>query len=49
MRKIDNTAKLENTTCCIIKPHIVKAGLAGEVIRLIQHGGFEITGATIVS
>jgi len=47
VRKIDNTAKLENTTCCIIKPHIVKSGLAGEVIRLIQHGGFEITGATI--
>lgn len=47
VRKLENTAKLNNTTCCVLKPHVVKKGLAGEIIRKIQHGGFEVTGANV--
>jgi len=46
-RKIENTAKLNNSTLCIIKPHMVKKGVAGEIIRRIEHGGFKITGVAI--
>lgn len=37
------TALLNNCTCAIIKPHIVKSGLAGEVIQMILDEGFEIS------
>ncbi|DAZ98151.1 TPA: hypothetical protein N0F65_005617 [Lagenidium giganteum] len=30
------TANFQNCTCCVILPHIVKEGLAGEVIEAIQ-------------
>lgn len=36
-------ALLNNCTLCIIKPHIVKNGLAGEVIQMILDEGFEIS------
>ncbi|KAI8743628.1 nucleoside diphosphate kinase 7 [Biomphalaria glabrata] len=29
-----------NTTLCLIKPHAIKAGLAGKIIMAIQDGGF---------
>ena len=37
------TSLQNNCTCGIIKPHIVKAGLGGEVIQLILDEGFEIS------
>ena len=36
-------ALLNNCTCAVIKPHIVKNGLAGEVIQAILDEGFEIS------
>lgn len=47
VRKIENSAKLVNSTCCVIKPHAMKKGLAGEIIKKIGEGGFKITGAAI--
>lgn len=38
-----NTAKFSNCTCCIIKPHIVAAGLSGKIISSILEVGFEIS------
>ncbi|KAH9512371.1 Nucleoside diphosphate kinase 7 [Bulinus truncatus] len=32
-----------NSTLCLIKPHAVKAGLAGKIIMAIQDGGFHFT------
>lgn len=37
------TAAFNNCTCCIIKPHIVHEGLAGQVIDMILQEGFEIS------
>ncbi len=37
------TAAFSNCTCCIIKPHIVQEGLAGQVIDMILQEGFEIS------
>ena len=38
-----NTAVLQDSTCCIIKPHLVAAGMVGAVIYEIQKAGFEIS------
>jgi hypothetical protein len=44
-----NTATFANdSTCCIIKPHIFSAGMAGAVIFEIQKAGFEISAITTV-
>lgn len=37
------TASFNNNTCCIIKPHVVQEGLAGQVIDMILNEGFEIS------
>ncbi|TMW59931.1 hypothetical protein Poli38472_005000 [Pythium oligandrum] len=38
------TARLHDCTCCVILPHVIKEGLAGEVIEAIQKGpGVSIT------
>lgn len=37
------TAAFNNCTCCIIKPHIVQEGLAGQIIDMILQEGFEIS------
>ena len=37
-------ANFERSTCCIVKPHAVKAGMAGRIIAEIQTAGFDITG-----
>lgn len=38
------TATFQNCTCCVVLPHILKEGLAGEVIEAIQQGpGVAIT------
>jgi nucleoside-diphosphate kinase len=38
------SAVLNNCSCAIIKPHVVKAGLAGEIIQQVLDEGFEISG-----
>jgi hypothetical protein len=38
-----NTAVFNNSTCCIIKPHLVSAGMAGAAIYEIQKAGFDIS------
>jgi nucleoside-diphosphate kinase len=42
-RPMKTTALLNNCTLCIIKPHIVVNGLAGQLIDLILSEGFEIS------
>ena len=37
------TAAFNNCTCCIIKPHIVAEGSAGQIIDMILQEGFEIS------
>lgn len=37
------TAAFTNCSCCIIKPHIIQEGLAGQVIDMILQEGFEIS------
>lgn len=34
---------MNNCTLCLIKPHIIKEGLAGQVIDAILDAGFEIS------
>jgi len=43
------TAAFNNCTCCIIKPHVVHEGLAGEVIDMILAEGFEISSMEMFS
>ena len=43
------TAAFNNCTCCIIKPHIVQEGLAGQVIDMILQEGFEISSMQMFS
>ena len=37
------TAAFTNCSCCIIKPHVIQEGLAGQVIDMILQEGFEIS------
>ena len=37
------TAVLDNCTLCLIKPHIIKEGKAGQVMNMILGAGFEIS------
>lgn len=37
------TAAFNNCTCCVIKPHIIQEGRAGQVIDMILQEGFEIS------
>lgn len=43
-----SSAKLQNCTCSIIKPHIIQEGKLGDVLTAIYEGGFEVTGLEIV-
>lgn len=43
------TAAFNNCSCCIIKPHIVQEGLAGQVIDMILQEGFEISSMQMFS
>jgi len=38
------TATYRMSTCCVIKPHAVKAGLSGQILTDIKSAGFTITG-----
>ena len=42
-RPMQTTAVFDNCSLCIIKPHILKEGLAGQVIDEIIAAGFEIS------
>ena len=42
---MESTAVLNNCSLCIIKPHIIKDGLQGQVIDEILQAGFEISAA----
>ena len=42
-RLMKTTALLNNCTLCIIKPHIVVGGQAGQIIDMILSEGFEIS------
>lgn len=44
-----NTAVYQETTCCIIKPHIIAAGMAGALVFEIQKAGFEISALQTVT
>jgi len=44
-----NTAAYNDTTCCIIKPHIVASGMAGAIVYEIQKSGFEISAIQTVT
>lgn len=49
-RKIGkNTAVYSDTTCCIIKPHMITSGMAGALIYEIQKAGFEISAIQTVN
>ena len=41
--KGNTTATLDNCTCCILKPHAVKAGHTGKIINDIIKQGYEIS------
>jgi len=43
------TASFNNCSCCIIKPHIIQDGLAGQVIDMILQEGFEISSMQMFS
>ena len=40
---MQTTAVLNSCSLCIIKPHVVKEGLAGQIIDMILSEGFEIS------
>lgn len=42
-RAMQTTAVLNNCSLVLIKPHVVKEGLAGQVIDMILEAGFEIS------
>eukprot|EP01084_Bolivina_argentea_P181847 314024_1 len=41
--KHSTTAVYDNCTCCVIKPHAVRAGLAGKIIDAISCQGYHIS------
>eukprot|EP00744_Colponema_vietnamica_P001880 GILI01003054.1.p1 GENE.GILI01003054.1~~GILI01003054.1.p1 ORF type:complete len:376 (+),score=110.48 GILI01003054.1:153-1280(+) len=42
-RQLQNPVVLNNCTCCVIKPHLVSAGQAGQVIDMVLEEGFEVS------
>ncbi len=42
-RPMKTTAVLDNCTLCLIKPHVLREGMAGQVIDAILEAGFEIS------
>lgn len=43
------SSQTDGCTCGVIKPHAVKGGLAGKIVRDIVAAGFQLTGATMVT
>lgn len=48
-KQFNPTATFNNCTCAIIKPHVVKQGLAGQMIDMILEEGFEISSMQMFS
>lgn len=44
-RNMKTSAVLNNCSLCIIKPHIIRNGQAGQVVDMIMQSGFEISAA----
>lgn len=44
-----NTASFKNTTCCIIKPHAIREGIAGKIIQAIIDCGFSIKAFEVIT
>mmetsp|Transcript_13190 Transcript_13190/g.19873 ORF Transcript_13190/g.19873 Transcript_13190/m.19873 type:complete len:359 (+) Transcript_13190:43-1119(+) len=42
---VSGTATLDSCTCCIVKPHAFRAGLAGKILDSIISQGYEISAA----
>lgn len=42
------TACYDNCTLCLIRPHAVKAGCMGEIVKEIMQAGFEVSAAKLV-
>ncbi|KAK7794837.1 hypothetical protein R5R35_002138 [Gryllus longicercus] len=42
---LPTTACFANNTCCVILPHLVKAGRVGEVLQAIEAAGFRVAAA----
>jgi nucleoside-diphosphate kinase len=47
-RGLPTSATMDNCTCCIVKPHAIKAKLLGKIMNLISSQGYEISAATTV-
>jgi nucleoside-diphosphate kinase len=47
--RIQSTARMSNSTVCLIKPHAVSAGYSGQVIDLLMRSGFTITALEMFS
>ena len=46
---LETSPSLKDTTLCLIKPHTLREGSAGRILRSIQDSGFSITAAKYVS
>lgn len=46
-RSIRLCSDIDNCTMCVIKPHAVKSGYAGKIIKMIVEDGFTISGAVM--
>jgi nucleoside-diphosphate kinase len=42
-RAMQTTAVMDNCTLCLVKPHILREGMAGQLIDAILEAGFEIS------
>jgi len=46
---MEPTTKYDNCSCCLIKPHAVRDGHAGDIVNAIRKEGFQITDIRFVS
>ena len=46
---VELISSTDGCTCCVIRPHAMKEGLAGKIIMDIVNAGFEITAAMIAN
>ena len=47
--QFDPTARLQNSTCVIIKPHVVAAGGTGALLDVLLDQGFDVAAAELVT
>ena len=46
--RLASSVTLDNSTCCIVKPHAIKAKLLGKILSSISAQGYEISAATTI-